>query len=104
MTSNDTLDRFNRLIQMLEQFRRDNKMTSAELNNDLLNVIYNLVEQNIRYAIAVPRFSFEALNINNRTKEIINKILYRINSKKNTLKSLSKEYIKSQNGKQNRPN
>lgn len=103
MASNVQLNKYKGLVQLIEQYKRDNNMTYAELNIDLLNMIYNLVEENTKYAIAVPRFAFEALKINEQTKEIMNKINYRINAKKNTLKSLSKEYMK-RNGKQNLPN
>lgn len=99
MTSNVFDERQNYIYQLLEQTRKNLGMTEHELTIHLLALQKAIVEENIKKSMAIPRYAYETLLMHKKIKEEANMLVYKIDSKKNVLKSLSKEYMKKYNGK-----
>jgi hypothetical protein len=100
LASNDFDEKLNGLVQLIEKYRKENNMTPHAIIECLVIIIKHVIEKNIKIAIATPGYSGEVLYANKRIKEEMNKLIYKIDSKKNVLKSLAKEY--GRHGKQNR--
>lgn len=94
MTSNVFDERQNYIYQLLEQARKSLGMTEHELTIHLLAIQKDIVESNVKRSLAIPRYAYETMLMHKKIKEEANMLIYKIDSKKNVLKSLSKEYMK----------
>ena len=94
MTSNVFDERQNYIYQLLEQARKNLGMTEHELTIHLLAIQKDIVESNVKTSLAIPRYAYETMLMHKKIKEEANMLIYKIDSKKNVLKSLSKEYMK----------
>ena len=87
-------ERYEDLNKIVTDFAIQRNVPAHEMNIHLLNIMGGIISTNIQRAIAQPSFAFNTVESHKLIKEALNKLTFTIDSKRNVLRSLAKEYRK----------